>query len=57
MEDEKNKKYLSKIKCFHYHEFGHYATKCPNQKESRKDHVASLTKEDTFLPSSRKISH
>lgn len=27
---QKKKKYLSKIKCFHYHQFRHYATKCPN---------------------------
>ena len=31
-----NKNNLSKIKCFHYHEFGHYATKCPHKKTSKK---------------------
>ena len=25
------KKDLSKIECFHYHELGHYATKCPHK--------------------------
>eukprot|EP00253_Pinus_taeda_P003716 PITA_03716 len=29
-------KYLSKIKCFHCHEFMHYATKCAHKKASRK---------------------
>jgi len=30
------KKYLSKIKCFHYHELGHYARKCPHKKSYKK---------------------
>lgn len=30
------KKELSKKKCFHNHEYGHYATKCPHKK-SRKE--------------------
>ena len=31
------KKCLSKIKCFHFHEFKHYATKCPHKKPSKKN--------------------
>jgi len=27
---------LSKIKCFHCHEMGHYATKCPHNKAKNK---------------------
>ena len=45
---EKKKEDLSKIKCFHCHEFGHYATKCPNWKESSKDHVGASTEVDAF---------
>jgi len=30
------KKDLNKIKCFHYHEFGHYATKCLHKKSNNK---------------------
>jgi len=30
------KKDLSKVKCFHCHEFGHYATRCPQKKSSKK---------------------
>ena len=30
------KKDLSKIKCFHYHELGHYATKCSHKKDGKK---------------------
>jgi hypothetical protein len=30
------KKDLSKIKCFHCHELGHYAMKCPHKKEERR---------------------
>jgi len=40
---------LSKIKCFHYHEFRHYATKCPHKKESKKEIVVAATCE--ALPS------
>lgn len=31
-----NKKDLSKIKCFHCHEFRNYSTKCPHKKASKK---------------------
>lgn len=37
----KKMKDLSKIKFFHCHEFGHYATKCPNKKSNK--HVAAIT--------------
>lgn len=30
------KKDLSRIKCFHCHEFRHYATKCPHKKANKK---------------------
>jgi len=36
------KKDLSKVKCFHCHESGHYATKCPNTKSNK--HVVETTK-------------
>lgn len=31
------KKDMSNIKCFHCHEFGNYAMKCPQKKESKKE--------------------
>lgn len=39
-----NKKDLSIIKCFHYHEFGHYATKFPHKK-ARNMNVGGATGE------------
>ena len=27
---------MSKVKCFHYHEHGHYATNCPQKKKNKK---------------------
>lgn len=34
---------LSKVKCFHYHEHGHYATNFPQKKERKKDPVVAAT--------------
>lgn len=31
-QEKQKKKDLSKIKCFHYGELGHYATQCPRKK-------------------------
>ncbi len=31
-----NKKYMMKVKCFHYHELGHFATNCPLKKSKKK---------------------
>lgn len=40
---KKKKNDLSEIKCFSCHQFGHYATKCPNRKKrSKKDQVVAL---------------
>ena len=30
------KKHLSKVKCFHYHEHGNFATNCPQKKKNKK---------------------
>ena len=27
---------MSKVKCFHYHEHGHFTTKCPQKKKNNK---------------------
>ena len=35
---------MYKIRCFHSHEYGHYATKCP-QKVRKKDHVVAVAGE------------
>lgn len=52
---KKKKKDQSKIKCFHCHEFRHYTTKHPNQKEdSSKDHVTTSAEVDVFFFSVRK---
>lgn len=46
---EKKKKDLRKIKRFSCQQFGHYATKCPEQKKgSKKDLVATPPKIDEF---------
>jgi len=38
-EEGDKKKDLSNIKCFHYHEYGHYATNFPQKKASMKEPV------------------
>ncbi len=46
---KKEKKDLSKIKCFHFHQFRHYATKCPQRKKGyKKDQVAASAEVDEF---------
>ena len=37
---EAGKKEISKIRCFHFHEHGHYATNCPQKKGSKEPAVA-----------------
>ena len=36
------KKYFSNMKCFHCHEFRHYATKFPHRKARKKDLVVAI---------------
>lgn len=36
---------MPNIKCFHYHEFRHHATKCPQNKASKKEPVIATTGE------------
>ena len=38
---EAGKKDLSKIRCFHCHEHGHYATNCPQKKSKKEAAVAA----------------
>ena len=33
---EGKKRDMSKVKCFHYHDHGHYATNCPQKKKNNK---------------------
>ena len=45
-EEGRKKKDLSNIKCFHYHEYGHYAMNCPQKKESKNDSAVAVAGED-----------
>ena len=33
---------MSRVKCFHYHEHGHYATNCPQKKNKNKKASGSI---------------
>ena len=33
---------MSRVKCFHYHEHGHYATNCPQKKKNNKTSTSSF---------------
>ena len=51
-QEKRKKKDLSKIKCFHCVEMGHYVTQCPRKKskgESSKTKVASARAEKEVL--------
>ena len=51
-QEKRKKKDLSKIKCFHCWELGHYATQCPRKKSqgesSETKAIASKGKEGSF---------
>jgi len=39
------KKKMWNINCFHCHEFGHYATKCPQKKANKKELAVAAASE------------
>jgi hypothetical protein len=44
--EQRKKKDLSKVKCFSYHEHGHYASQCPQRKKGSRKQQASSTEVD-----------
>ena len=44
-EEGEKKMDLTKFKCFHYHEHGHYAKKCPQKKAGQKELTVAETSE------------
>ena len=37
---------MLKVKCFHYHDDGHYATNCPQKKNNNKKALVAAMSED-----------
>jgi hypothetical protein len=46
---------MSKIKCFNCHDFGHYASQCPQKKRKGKQHASTtdVDDDDEHLPKRR----